>query len=556
MPSGFFNWVGTFWKLPDAYALQHQSLDAYLFLRFLRVCTTICFVSLLITWPVLFPVNATGGGGQSELEILSYSNIDIEKQKNRLYAHTFIGWVVYGFTMYMVVRECIFYINLRQAFLLSPQYAKRIAARTVLFTSVPDDYLDETRIRRIFSDSVKHVWIAGDTKKLDEIVEERDKVAMKLEKAEIKLLRTVNKERIKAAKKSGGSAGADEAAAHDAEHGSVAARWITNKQRPTHRLGPLGLIGKKVDSIEWGRTELHRLVPQTEAAQLEYKSGKYNKVNAVFVEFHTQSDAQAAFQTVTHHHALQMAPKYIGVKPQEVVWKSLSIPWWQLVIRRYAVYAFIGALVIFWAIPVGIVGIIAQVKTLEKLPGLTWISSIPSVSTPHDPCSEQILTIQTDHSRCRFRSSALGRAVHPHVARPRHHACLRQGRRRHVPLSGRALHAERLLLLPGRAGLPDPHHHRHRVDGHCADRGRSYPGLLGPVDSAADLVQLLHLVLYRPRSDHCNRSPYAGRRYDRLQDSVQVPRQDAACHVHQVDFALGHPVGQPAAGLHQHCCHQ
>jgi hypothetical protein len=29
------------------------------------------------------------------------------------------------------------------------------------------------------------------------------------------------------------------------------------------------------------------------------------------------------------------------------------------------------------------VGIIAQVNTLKKLPGLTWIGDIPSVSVPH-----------------------------------------------------------------------------------------------------------------------------------------------------------------------------
>jgi hypothetical protein len=372
---GLLGWVKDFWKIPDIYALQHQSIDAYLFLRYLRVCTGICFVSLCITWPVLFPVNATGGRGKEQLEAISYSNIDIEKSTNRLYAHTFVAWVVYGFVMYMIMRECIFYINLRQAFLLSPQYANRLSSRTVLFTSVPDEYLDTARIRQIFSDSVKHVWIAGDTAKLDEIVKERDEVAMKLEKAEVKLLKTVNKAHIKANKDATQPAASDP----DVESGDVAARWITPKMRPSHRLGPLGLLGKKVDTIEWGRSELQKIIPKAEAAQAEWRSGNFKATNSVFVEFHTQSDAQAAFQVVTHHQALQMAPKYIGVKPNEVVWKSLSIPWWQLVVRRYAVCAFIAIMVIFWAIPVGIVGIIAQVDTLKTLPGLTWIDKIPKV---------------------------------------------------------------------------------------------------------------------------------------------------------------------------------
>ncbi|KFH43020.1 hypothetical protein ACRE_062400 [Hapsidospora chrysogenum ATCC 11550] len=381
LPKGFFNWVGTFWKIPDAYALQHQSLDAYLFLRFLRVLTTICFVSLVITWVILFPINATGGNNKSQLEILSYSNIDIDTKYNRLYAHTFVGWLVYGFIMYMITRECIFYINVRQAYLLTPQYANRISSRTVLFTAVPDDYLDEARLRQTFgNDAVKHVWIAGETKDLDKLVEERDKTAMKLEKAEIKLLKTVNKERIKAAKKSGQSPdAAPQDQDQDVEQASIAARWITDKQRPSHRLGPLGLVGKKVDTIEWGRSELQQLVPKVETAQSEFIAGNYKRHSAVFVEFHHQSDAQAAFQVVSHHLVLHMAPKLIGVKPQEVIWKNLNIPWWQRIVRRYVAYFLIAILIIFWAIPVGIVGVIAQVNTLKQIPGLTWIDDIPPV---------------------------------------------------------------------------------------------------------------------------------------------------------------------------------
>ncbi|KAM0435938.1 hypothetical protein ACHAPT_002830 [Fusarium lateritium] len=380
LPNGIFNWIGAFWKIPDAYALQHQSLDSYLFIRFLRVCCTICFVSLCITWPILFPINATGGNGKKELEVLSWTNIKISDptQRNRLYAHCFVSWIVYGFVIYTILRECIFYINVRQAFLLTPQYAKRISSRTVLFTSVPEEYLDEARIRTLFNDSVKNVWFPGDTKELDELIKERDETAMKLEKGEVKLLKLVNKERIALMKKSGADAEKAASAPSDPESGNLAARWIPNKKRPTHRLGPLGLVGKKVDTIEWGREELSKLIPKADNAQAEWLSGNYQKHTAVFVEFYTQSDAQAAFQTTTHHHALHMAPRYIGVKPDEVVWKSLSIPWWQLFVRRYAVYAIIAALIVFWAIPVAIVGIISQVETIKKLPGLTWIEDIPS----------------------------------------------------------------------------------------------------------------------------------------------------------------------------------
>ncbi|OTB08073.1 hypothetical protein M426DRAFT_317180 [Hypoxylon sp. CI-4A] len=378
LPNGLFNWIGPFFKIPNIHSLQHQSLDAYLFLRFLRILIVITFVGCCVLWPVLFPVNATGGGSATQVDILSYANIDKETQSNRYYAHVFMAWIFYGFVMYMILRESIFYINLRQAFLLSPFYANRISSRTVLFVSVPDEYLDEARLRKIFGDSVKNVWITGDTEKLDDLVKEREKVAMKLEKAEIKLLKLANAQRIKAMKKGGANERAEAPA--DAESGSLAARWVPEKKRPTHRLGLLGLFGKKVDTINWCRTELERLIPTIENAQTDYRAGNYKKIPAVFVEFYHQAEAESAFQILAHHQALQMTPKYIGVTPGEVVWSALKVSWWQRVIRRFAVLGFICALVIFWAIPVAVVGIISNVSYLaDEVFFLHWLLSIPSV---------------------------------------------------------------------------------------------------------------------------------------------------------------------------------
>lgn len=336
----------------------------------------LCFVGCCITWPVLFPVNITGGGTSAQLDVLSYSNIDPKTQGNRYYAHTFVAWAYYGFVMYLIFRECVYYINLRQAFLISPFYANRVSSRTVLFTSVPDDFLEERVMRKIFGNSVKHIWINSDIKEVEKLVEERDKVAFKLEKAEVKLIKLANKERIKATK------GAPEENAHpplDAESGSVASRWVPAKKRPSHRTGPLGLIGKKVDTIDWCRSELARLIPETEAAQAKYRSGGNKKIPAVFIEFKSQAEAETAYQVLAHHTGLTMSPSYIGITPKDVVWSSLSVSWWQKLVRRYAVLAFITVMIIFWAIPVGVVGIISNIQYLETLSFLTWLKDIPDI---------------------------------------------------------------------------------------------------------------------------------------------------------------------------------
>ncbi len=92
---------------------------------------------------------------------------------------------------------------------------------------------------------------------------------MKLEGAEIKLSQTANKARLKWEKKNEKKKepAADNGGAEAATPGS---RWLNKKDRPTHRLAKIPWIGKKVDTIDWTRSELKRLVPQVEKSQITH----------------------------------------------------------------------------------------------------------------------------------------------------------------------------------------------------------------------------------------------------------------------------------------------
>lgn len=298
-PTGLWDWVVAMYKLPDTYVLQHHSMDAYLLLRYLKLISLIMFIGCFITWPVLFSVNATGGGDGTQLDKLSISNI-AENTYGRYFAHCFISWIFVSFVFFMITREHIFYINLRQAYLFSPAYASRISSRTVLFSAVTRDYLSKEKIRAMWgSDKVKNVWLASNTKELEEKVKERDDAAMKLEGAETKLIVAANKARNKELKKQGsvedGNTGDEGVGQFDDESGSVAARYVQAKDRPTHRLKPV--IGKKVDTINWVRSEIERLNPEIQELQAKHRAGEVELVSSVFVEFYKQSDAQSAFQS-------------------------------------------------------------------------------------------------------------------------------------------------------------------------------------------------------------------------------------------------------------------
>ena len=397
---GMFGWIKDFLAIPDSWVLNHQSIDGYFLLRYLKISTIVCLVGCVITFPILFPVDATGGVGYAQLGAVTLQNI---KQPNspRLYAHVFVAWIFYGaseagpsewlvhgppadrppgFVWYMVAREMVFYINIRQAYLLSPLYANRMSSRTVLFTSVPVDFLDGAKIRRLFGAQLKNFWIATDNKELTELVKERDELAAKLEGAETKLIKTANANRLKAAKKAGGAAPTHDASNVDleAESGAVAARYVTPKQRPTHKTK--FLIGKKVDTINYCRAELAKIIPRVDALQAKVRAGETKLAGSFFVEFHRQADAQSAYQSVAHHQPLHMAPRYIGVNPEEVIWGNLRIKWWERVVRGYAVTAFVCALILFWALPVAFVGVLSNIDQLRsQFTWLAWMYKIPDV---------------------------------------------------------------------------------------------------------------------------------------------------------------------------------
>lgn len=275
--------------------------------------------------------------------------------------------------MYVITRETIYFINLRHAYLLAPFNSKRISSRTVLFTDVPVEYQSEQKLQSLFGSTMRRVWLATDTSDLEDLVEERDKDAMKLEGAEIKLIKTANKKRLKAEKEG-------DRKAHDAEGAIPGSQWLEKKDRPTHRLGKIPLIGKKVDTIEWSRDELKRLIPQVIRDQEKHQKFDWKLLPALFIEFSTQQAAEAAYRRISPKKAPHMYPRAIATSPSQIIWKNLKIAKKQRFVRKLLANGFITLMIIFWAIPVAVVGAISNINYLTAtVPFLSFIDNIPPV---------------------------------------------------------------------------------------------------------------------------------------------------------------------------------
>ncbi|OAG43009.1 hypothetical protein AYO21_02628 [Fonsecaea monophora] len=365
---------------------------------------------------------STGGAGNVGLDCLTLGNV---VNHNRLYAHTLLSWVYFVFILYMVSRECVYYINLRQAYLLSPFYANRLSSRTVLYMNVPRQLLDEQRLRWMLGSSVKQIWIPQTTNELERLVKEREQTAMRLEKAEFELIRMANAARTKALKKADSGEQPESSknsletetetevcsengrksvsrsgtaeivpASNDSQdttypskemqeralpdvNGSVASQWIPHSSRPHHR--PIANYGRRVDTIKWTRNQIRKLNNQISRVRRDQLFKTDGMLPSVFVEFETHTDAQHAYQTLTHHRPLHMAQRFLGVRPFEIIWASLSMSWLETIARRFLIKALITALIIFWAIPSAFVGTISNLEYLsEKVSFLGWLADLPS----------------------------------------------------------------------------------------------------------------------------------------------------------------------------------
>lgn len=363
LPSGLWQWIIPLLKKSDNFIIQQAGLDGYFFLRYLLVISVYCGVSMLYIFPTLIPINVVHGVRHSGFDMLAFSNVD---EKHRYYGHVFCAWAFFWGFLYVMYRELTLYASLRQNVLASPRYAKKLSSRTVLFQSVPDQYLSEVEFGKLF-DNVSTIWIARGAKELSKLVEERDKLALQLEGAETAYLKKAVKAVNKLKKKHGGVEALS--VSNDIE------TYVPHKKRPKHRLK--FLVGKKVDTIDYAKEklpELNKKIKELQAKHMEEKP-----MNSVFVEFKSQYDAQKAVQMVRHHTPLMLTPGYVGIDPHDIQWFNLRMHWLERLVRTFGSNSAIVALVILWAIPVAFVGLVSNITYLtNKLPWLRFIYNMPT----------------------------------------------------------------------------------------------------------------------------------------------------------------------------------
>ncbi|EXJ87523.1 hypothetical protein A1O3_04483 [Capronia epimyces CBS 606.96] len=357
------SWYHDYRVLDDKFILRHSSLEAYLFLRHLRMIILICGVGCCLTWPILLPINATGGGNSSQLDKISFSNVLGGK---RLYAHAVVACVFFGFIILLITRERLFVVGLRQAYQKVPLNATRLSSRVVLYLSAPPEALREQNIQRYFGRDAVRSWVVSDLSHLEKAVSKRDKKIDSLEGFELQLLKQANNRN--------GNAQNGRDTVGDNSHESPQPDIDRHKPKSKSKY----IFGEEIDSIAKLREELPALISDVDQVRQADSGKPRGRTGAIFVEFKDQASAHQAFQQVQHSSPLSLQPKYVGVLPKEVLWQNLNLEPSLRITYSYIAIAVAVATIILWSIPVGLIGTISNINYLtDKFHFLRFINNLP-----------------------------------------------------------------------------------------------------------------------------------------------------------------------------------
>lgn len=181
-------------------------------------------------------------------------------------------------TVYLIQKEMSKYIQLRQQYLTRQSHLDLPQSRTVLVTGVPKRFLSSGVLNTLTArlpGGIKRVWISRALNDLPKIYDQRQKCVAMLESAETTLVKKAieqHKSMLKSSHEKSEPFSPEVVKRIHSKDPSTAEQdpvdqFVRRKSRPSHRLGFLGLLGKKVDTIDYCKDEIVKLTYQLEEAR-------------------------------------------------------------------------------------------------------------------------------------------------------------------------------------------------------------------------------------------------------------------------------------------------
>ncbi|XP_032233382.2 CSC1-like protein ERD4 [Nematostella vectensis] len=319
LPNSSFAWIMPAFMANDDDIFFYSGIDAFVYIRFMKLCFKISLILLPYGIAVLLPLNHYGGMDATGLDKLTMSNI--KERSPKLWAHLVAVW---GYTLvicYLLYEEWRVYVLYRQEHLskgLRSQY-------TVFVSELPTQLQDEDSMKayveKLFPGQVEDVTIVEDLSIWKKMIKLHDKLVLKQEKAQFNMECT--------------------------------------GERPSHTLN---LCGDEIDSLTFYEDQLQKLQVQLE----EEMNKKHCILPCAFVVFKSLKAANIAAQCLWDNVSMK-----VNVEPapdvKAVIWGNLSIGFLNRQLRTVLVWLFLFFLVFFWTIPTSFVSSLIALDNLRKL---------------------------------------------------------------------------------------------------------------------------------------------------------------------------------------------
>lgn len=374
LPKSLLGWLPVLLRMPQEDLIRTSGLDAYFFARYLYVHGLFFLCSFVILAIILFPIYAVRGKGEpfgkQGLDLLTFGNIAPE-YSSRYGAPLVLAYVFIGTFLCILYTEMKNFVKKRQALLRSTAHQSHASATTILIIGIPKSYMSYSILQRIFEKfpgGIRHIWLNRNLKDILSKANERMKLVEQLETTLCKLIRNVLKKQKTLDIKE--------------NNNDPFNRYIPEKKRPTLRIGRIPLLsslcfGTKVDTISHCKQKISQL--NTELDEAKESLDAYPVLNSAFIQFNEQIAAHIAAQSVASSIPLTMTPRYIDVKPANIVWSNLNLTFYEIRLRRLLSVTLTTILIVFWAIPVAFVGILSNLTYLtNKLTFLQFIYNLPA----------------------------------------------------------------------------------------------------------------------------------------------------------------------------------
>ncbi|KAI4297301.1 hypothetical protein L6164_037195 [Bauhinia variegata] len=356
-----FSWIKEALSSTEQELIAMSGVDTAVYFVFLSTVLGILVLSGIILLPVLLPVAITDDavnsnktvskGTFNELDHLSMGNI--KEKSPRLWAFLIATYLVSFVSLILLWKGYKHVSVLRAEALKSPEIKPEqfaIVVRDIPKVSegqTKKDHVD-SYFRAIYPETFYRSMIVTDNKVVNKIWEELEGYKKKLARAEAIF------EASKTTAKPEGT-------------------------RPTNKTGFLGLIGKKVDSIEYYSEKINETIPKLESEQKVTLREKQQ--NAAVVFFNNRVTAASAAQSL---HA-QMVDHWTVIdapEPRQILWPNLKIKFFERQVRQYVVYVIVALTIFFYMIPIAVISAFTTLSNLVKiLPFIKPVVSIKALRT-------------------------------------------------------------------------------------------------------------------------------------------------------------------------------